>query len=784
MKNLGEASHAKFIISQQLINENFTAWLSITLCASRDRVNSTRLNIIFLIFSQRLPIKHITMKKLALVIGLFTFAFNSQIRAQHSVARQWNEQVLGAIRYDFARPTAHARNLFHISAAMYDSWSAYEPTADTYFLGKTVQGFTFPYLEVSKPIDVKSAQEEAMSFAAYRLIKYRFRNAPLFNAITYETDLIMAELGYDINNTNTDYHCGAAELGNYIAERIILYGLQDGANEEADYENLFYLPANPPMTISHNGNPNLIDFNRWQPIKFQLFTDQSGNTIGGGMPEFLGAEWGSVSPFSLKEADADVYEREGFNYKVYLDPGPPAYIDETTKTGLDNFYKWGHSLVAVWSSHLNTNDSTKWDISPASRGNISSYPLEVADYPEFYDLLEGGDTGTGYAQNPKTGLPYEPNFVKRSDYTRVLAEFWADGPDSETPPGHWFTILNTVNDHPDLEKKMKGKGEILDDLEWDVKSYFILGGAMHDVAIASWGIKGWYDYVRPVSAIRGMAERGQGSDPSLPNYHEFGLPLIPNFIELIEADDYLAGYNGENVGQVKMYGWRGPNYYTIPVNNHASVGWIRAKNWWPFQRPTFVTPPFAGYVSGHSTFSRAAAEVLTALTGDPFFPGGMGEFICPKNTFLTFEFGPSEEVTLQWATYRDASDQCSLSRIWGGIHPPVDDIPGRLIGEKIGVDAFNFAFPYFSKIPKVTTFDQGKVFPNPTTCGIVIQYEKEGSFSIQVFQIDGKILLDTVLNFENGQAYLDLEKFHEGIYIVVVRDMDEKIVLYDKVVKE
>jgi hypothetical protein len=54
-------------------------------------------------------------------------------------------------------------------------------------------------------------------------------------------------------------------------------------------------------------------------------------------------------------------------------------------------------------------------------------------------------------------------------------------------------------------------------------------------------------------------------------------------------------------------------------------------------------------------------------------------------------------VVLQWATYRDASDQCSLSRIWGGIHPPSDDIPGRLIGEKVGVEAFSFAVPYFDR---------------------------------------------------------------------------------------
>ena len=68
----------------------------------------------------------------------------------------------------------------------------------------------------------------------------------------------------------------------------------------------------------------------------------------------------------------------------------------------------------------------------------------------------------------------------------------------------------------------------------------------------------------------------------------------------------------------------------------AGVGWILAENWWPYQRPTFVTPPFAGYVSGHSTYSRAASEILTKITGTPFFPGGLGEFTAKQNEFVIY----------------------------------------------------------------------------------------------------------------------------------------------------
>jgi len=223
----------------------------------------------------------------------------------------------------------------------------------------------------------------------------------------------------------------------------------------------------------------------------------------------------------------------------------------------------------------------------------------------------------------------------------------------------------------------------------------VLAGAMHDSAIAAWGIKGWYDYIRPLSAIRAMGDLGQSSDPNTMPYHVDGLSLVPGYIELVGVGDPLAGVNDEHVGKIKLYAWRGPDYILNPRIHQAGVDWILAENWRPYQRPSFVTPPFAGYVSGHSTYSRAGAEVLTGLTGSEYFPGGMSGFEILADEFLVFEDGPSVSMTLQWATYRDASDQCSLSRIWGGIHPPADDIPGRLIGEQIGINAFDLATNYF-----------------------------------------------------------------------------------------
>ncbi len=609
-----------------------------------------------------------------------------------SVARLWNELLLEAIRNDFARPTVHARNLFHMSAAMYDAWALFDVTAGTYLLDNQVGGYACPLDYVEYNRDFVVAQEEAISFAAYRLISHRFVNAPGAAEIQTDADALMQRLGYDTADLSMDTRGGsAAAIGNHIASCYIGFGMQDGANEANDYGNTSYLPVNPPIEPENPGNPDIVDLDHWQPISLTLFIDQAGNPVNT-LPEFLSPEWGQVEPFSLSPNDRTTYTRDGFNYEVYHDPGMPPL----SAGPLSDEYKWGFALVTAWSSHLDTSDGVMIDISPVSIGNNPPLPTNFTDYRNFYDLLTGGDSSVGYALNPVTGAPYPPQIVPRGDYARVLAEFWADGPDSETPPGHWFVILNSVVDHPDFERRMEGAGNTLGPLQWDIKAYFTLGGAMHDSAITAWGIKGWYDYLRPVSAIRAMGDRGQSNDPLLPSYSVDGLPLLPGLIELVEAGDSLAGLNDKHVGKTKLYAWRGPDFIADPATTVAGVGWILAENWWPYQRPTFVTPPFAGYISGHSTYSRAAAEVLTAITGDPFFPGGKSGFQIQANQFLFFEDGPSVDMTLEWATYRDASDQTSLSRLWGGIHPPADDIPGRLIGERVGIDAFNLARRYFN----------------------------------------------------------------------------------------
>ena len=611
-----------------------------------------------------------------------------------SVARRWMEVLLQAIRDDLARPTVHARNLFHVSAAMFDAWASYSGTATAYLFGDGGEGCRASAMP--RGADARDAREEAISHTAWRLIRHRFLLSPGADATARNADTLMAALGYGTDLPASD----AAALGRCIGEHYIARGLADGSNEEDGYGSTGYRPVNLYLDPSEAGNPELDDPDRWQPLWLRHYVDQSGH-VGGSKPAFVTPEWGRVTPFALSGDDLAVRWREGpifrgeeflgdgTEYYVYHDPGRPPSLGGA----LSEHYKWGFALVARWSSQLSPDDGAMIDIAPSGMGNIAALPSPFEAYRGFYD--SAAVHGPGYRTNPATGEPYERQVVPRGDYTRVLAEFWADGPDSETPPGHWFVILNAVNDHPLLVRRLGGEGPELSPLEWDVKSYFAMGGAMHDAAIAAWSIKGWYDYIRPISAIRFMADRGQSSNRALPSWSADGLPLVEGYIELVGPGDPLAGEEGEHVNKIKVRAWRGPEFIDDPDTDVAGVGWILAENWWPYQRPTFVTPPFAGYVSGHSTYSRAAAEVLTAFTGDAFFPGGMSEFRIPADEFLVFERGPSVGMTLQWATYRDAADQCSLSRIWGGIHPPADDIPGRFIGARVGLDAFRLARSYF-----------------------------------------------------------------------------------------
>lgn len=222
-----------------------------------------------------------------------------------------------------------------------------------------------------------------------------------------------------------------------------------------------------------------------------------------------------------------------------------------------------------------------------------------------------------------------------TDKEKMIAEYWADGPRSELPPGHWDLFAQFVS------RRDHHHGEHGTDA--DVKLFFALTNAIMDAGICCWDMKRHWDYVRPVTGIR---------------YLFFG--------RLVRA-------------------WGGPYQGTKTILGEA---------WLPYQPTWFVTPPFAEYTSGHSTFSAAGAEILKRFTHTDRFGYSV---TLPAGSSRT-EPGavPAEDVTLSWATFSDAADEAGISRRLGGIHFEQGDLEARAGGRLVGAQAWEKAVSYWA----------------------------------------------------------------------------------------
>lgn len=663
--------------------------------------------------------RRITISQLSLSLSLMVLAVHTAY-ATPSVAREWNEQLLGAIRRNVPHPPAHARNLFHTAVVMYDAWAAYDASAVGYVSNEKISPL---------PNDVEAARKEAISYAAYRLLKSRFPVPPnpgqfdpnyqaYLNAITTNTYLdnqLIALYGAGAPATalaSVTTATTPSELGKRMGQAIIVWGAADGfsntsypqayssaVNPNYDSSNPFAAHPHAMIVMGNNGefpsraNMQLgvgipmianwqqgyyvdTDPNYWQPLALSSSVSQNGIPLPGGVQTFVGVQGLATTPFSLTRTNP---------VGPWVDIGPPSKLSTPgNPSTTDASYKAGALDVLTLGSQL--NDNTMIDISPGAWGNN---PL-------------GADTGTGRPVNPVTNLPYASNMVKRGDFARVLAEFWADGPNSETPPGHWHVLANEVTESmgtQNIPKKIRGAGPTLNDLEWDIKMYFALAGATHDAACAAWSLKRYYNGPRPITTIRYLGTTGQ-------------LPLSPGISEVVTAATAAAHHNqiwkvydnaylpGTSfIGKHVVYAWPGEHHLNLPApsiaTNQNTLRWMLAEDWLPFQRKTFNTPAFPGYISGHSTFSRSAAEAITLFTGSSNFPGGFAHHTVAANS-MQIDLGPSTAVDLQWCSYYDAADQAGISRRYGGIHPAEDDLPARILGAEVGKQAYALAEKYWT----------------------------------------------------------------------------------------
>ncbi|MEM7498260.1 MAG: DUF6851 domain-containing protein [Pseudomonadota bacterium] len=332
------------------------------------------------------------------------------------------------------------------------------------------------------------------------------------------------------------------------------------------------------------------------------------------------------------------------------------------------------------TSPLEINDITRWtpesvpvdpeDASPeqsfltAHWGEVAPFGFAdggdfrpVAPEPFFLPGVEGTldiDAGTVTIDGetiPVTrdliGTVINPRFVTQAeevvafsggltDEQKLIAEFWEDAGGTSFPPGTWMTFGQFVSAREDHT------------VDEDARLFFTLANAVMDAGIATWESKTFYDYARPVRAIRDLGELG----------------LIGE-----EGVDELTGEEG-----FVIEAWGGPGEGTRT---------ILAENFITYQTPgKDVSPPFAEYTSGHSAFSAAGAAVLRAFSETDAFGASV---LFPTGT-SRFENGltPTEDLTLAWATFQEAADEGGISRLYGGIHFEDGDLNGRLLGEQVG----------------------------------------------------------------------------------------------------
>jgi len=227
---------------------------------------------------------------------------------------------------------------------------------------------------------------------------------------------------------------------------------------------------------------------------------------------------------------------------------------------------------------------------------------------------------------------------------KAIVEFMRDGPRSTGQSGHWLQFAQDVSRRDHY------------DLDQDVKLFFAVGNTAFDAFIAAWDAKRAYDSVRPWTLVR-VLYKGK------------------------EIPGYLGACKGS--------------------------GQIPAEKWQPYSPPQFVTPPFPGYVSGHSTVSGACSKMLELFTGSDDFgsyyvqrAGMYTEDGCPpanmqaKNAIPAANPG-TQEVVLRMPTFTATAEMAGISRIMGGYHIQSDNIAGLELGRSVATYSWPKYQAYF-----------------------------------------------------------------------------------------
>jgi hypothetical protein len=358
----------------------------------------------------------------------------------------------------------------------------------------------------------------------------------------------------------------------------------------------------PPMVSRALAIVHTCIYDAWAAYDSRAFGTRLGGTLRRPSAERTAANKAKAMSFAAYRAAADLFPGDVGLFNSVMsglgyDPSDST-TDRAAPSGIGNV-----ACAAVLAFRHHDGSNQQGDLAPGAYGDYTGYtphndPMVVASFqpstvhdPSRWEPLTYADAAghlgtplfvgpqwnrvqpfalrsdsqfrspTGPARYPSARFTDQARELldisaNLTDTQKAVAEYWADGPRSELPPGHWDLFAQFVSrrDHHDQDA--------------DAKMFFALTNAVFDAGIVAWDNKIAFDSVRPITAIR-----------------------------------YL--FAGKQV-----LAWAGPGQGTKLIDG---------KDWMPYQQATFPTPPFPEYSSGHSNFSAAGAEILRLFTGSDTF---------------------------------------------------------------------------------------------------------------------------------------------------------------------
>jgi hypothetical protein len=294
----------------------------------------------------------------------------------------------------------------------------------------------------------------------------------------------------------------------------------------------------------------------------------------------------------------------------------------------------------TWQPLINSLGKKQFFITPQWSSVVPFALQKSSQFDDLVDLSKLPKFGSSqYREQNDRAIAFSKNITKEQ---KAIVEYWADGPDTSLPPGHWgiYTSFVAMRDQMNIDDA--------------IKLHFVASQATFDAGIVIWHLKRKFDYVRPITSVR---------------YERF--------------DESIIAWGGPDT----------PCIQTVPLDQGGCYArLIKGKEWSPYNPGSNLTPAFPEFPSGHSGFSSAAATVLELQTKNKKF--GMTD--CFDVASAQVETSEKGIFCWNYPTYQDAAQQAADSRELGGIHFAYANIFSLRIGKTIGQQVFSKATKLFN----------------------------------------------------------------------------------------